>query len=260
MSCGYCDPEEWPVNKPGRTVGCANCIDINLYNKDCRDVMANMADGIVKVAVFDPPYRGITGGTPNDDRRPQGILSSNDGKIFKHNSIAPGDYLIGLYRVMAEQSHVYMMTNFHSLEDSLSSLRIAGFEIHNLLIWEKNNCTPSGWYMKNVEYTIFARKGKAYRVSNGKAKADKTCHHFKNPSSPKRHETEKPVELMQMYIENSSEEGDVIFDPFMGAGATAVACVNSSRRFIGCEIDTSYFNITAERVGQAPRYNFEDVL
>ena len=56
---------------------------------------------------------------------------------------------------------------------------------------------------------------------------------------------------MQILIENSSQEGDIIFEPFMGSGSTGVACMNTNRKFIGIELDKNYFNIAKERIEEA---------
>ena len=64
------------------------------------------------------------------------------------------------------------------------------------------------------------------------------------------HDTEKPVDLMKILIENSSNENDLVLDPFMGSGSTGLACKMSKRNFIGIEIDKKYFNIAKERIGQ----------
>ena len=53
---------------------------------------------------------------------------------------------------------------------------------------------------------------------------------------------------MRVLIENSSKEGDTVFDPFMGSGTTGVACNNLNRNFIGVEIDENYFNIAKQRI------------
>ena len=62
------------------------------------------------------------------------------------------------------------------------------------------------------------------------------------------HPTEKPVELMEILIKNSSKEGDLVMDPFVGVGATALACQNLKRNFIGCEIDKKYYDTAMERL------------
>jgi DNA modification methylase len=63
----------------------------------------------------------------------------------------------------------------------------------------------------------------------------------------KQHPTENSIKLMEILIENSSNEVDVVMDPFMGSGSTAKAADNLKRKFIGSEIDETYFNITLNR-------------
>tara|TARA_R110000744_G_C19135175_1_gene537517 strand:- start:53 stop:727 length:675 start_codon:yes stop_codon:yes gene_type:complete len=215
-----------------------------LYLGDCLEVMKDIPDGSVDMVLTDPPYRVISGGN-SSAQRPMGMLSANDGKIFKHNDISFSDYLPEFYRVMASRSHLYLMVNLINLETAMRCVREAGFKVHNLLVWHKNNVTPNRWYMKNVEYVIFARKGKAKSISNP---SSKTCHSFDNVKLGRLHPTQKPVELMQYYIENSSEVGDTVLDPFMGSGTTGVATKNLNRKFIGIELDEMYFNIAKDRI------------
>jgi site-specific DNA-methyltransferase (adenine-specific) len=75
----------------------------------------------------------------------------------------------------------------------------------------------------------------------------KTVHSFSNPTN-KTHPTEKPIKLMEFYITNSSNEGDVVLDPFMGSGSTGIACKNNNRNFIGIELDTNYFDLATKRI------------
>jgi site-specific DNA-methyltransferase (adenine-specific) len=71
------------------------------------------------------------------------------------------------------------------------------------------------------------------------------------------HPTEKPVELMEILIKNSSKEGDLVMDPFVGVGATALACQNLNRNFIGCEIDKKYYDTAMERLNSGLNDFFE---
>lgn len=64
----------------------------------------------------------------------------------------------------------------------------------------------------------------------------------------KVHPTEKPVDLMKILIENSSNEEDIVCDMFMGSGSTGVACLETNRKFIGCEIDSNFYNIAEDRI------------
>lgn len=70
----------------------------------------------------------------------------------------------------------------------------------------------------------------------------------KNVSKEKFHPCPVPIELMERIIKLTTEEGDVVLDPFMGSGTTALACLNTNRKFIGFEIDKKYFDIANERI------------
>ena len=72
---------------------------------------------------------------------------------------------------------------------------------------------------------------------------------YSNKTGNKLHPTQKPTDLLELFIKNSSDEKLVILDPFMGSGSTGVACQNTNRNFIGFELDEKYFNIAKERLG-----------
>ena len=72
-----------------------------------------------------------------------------------------------------------------------------------------------------------------------------------NRTGNKNHPTEKPVDLLETFIKNSSDENAVVFDGFMGSGSTGVACVNTNRDFIGIELDKGYFSTAKERIEKA---------
>lgn len=222
-------------------------MDIRLIQGDCLEAMKEIGDESVDLIVTDPPYKIITGGDKNGKNsvRPQGILRGNR-KLFKNNQIKISEWMPELYRVMKYNTHCYIFSNSLNLKDMLNLSEQCGFKLVNVLVWEKNNCTPSQYYMKNCEYVLLLRKGGAKWINN--IGASKTVHGFKNIISNKSHPTEKPVELMRFYIENSSSGNDVVLDPFMGSGSTGVACVNTGRNFIGIEMDEQYFKTAKSRI------------
>jgi DNA modification methylase len=65
------------------------------------------------------------------------------------------------------------------------------------------------------------------------------------------HPCQVPVALMKRIINLTTNEGDTIFDPFMGSGTTGIACMELGRNFIGCEIDPIYFAIAEKRIYEA---------
>ena len=220
-------------------------LENKIYNLDILELLKNIGDGCVDLVVTDPPYKVISGGKPHKKGQPSGMLSKNDGKIFKHNDIKPEIWIPEIYRVLKEGSHCYIMTNTINLENYLRICRETGFGLHNVLCWEKNNVTPSRWYMKNCEFTLFLRKGKAKTINNV---GSKMIHQFDNIIGNKTHPTEKPIELMKFYIANSSNIDDLVFDPFSGSGSTLIAAKELGRKYLGCEIDKEYYDIALDRL------------
>ncbi|MCU8322105.1 site-specific DNA-methyltransferase [Vibrio vulnificus] len=208
-----------------------------------------MADESVDLVVTDPPYK-ISSGGKGKGNQPKGMLNNDNrdvrsGSLFKHNEIKFSQWLPEVYRVLKSGSHAYFMTNAKNLNDLMNEALKAGFHFHNLLTWKKNNATPNRWYMQNSEFILFFRKGKAKSINNC---GTKTVIEVDNILGNKVHPTEKPVELMEILISNSSNENDVIFDPFAGSGATLRAAKNLNRNAIGIELDEEYFDVASKRL------------
>ena len=214
---------------------------------DCLEGMKAIPDNNIDLIVTDPPYkttqRGSSGGTG-------GILKeemTKRGKVFKHNDIEFNEWLPELYRVLKDTGHAYIMSNNKNLKDMLIEIEKAGFSIYKTLIWAKNSPITNMFYMDSHEYIIFCRKGKAKRINNC---GTKSVLNVDNPRN-KVHPTEKPVELMEILINNSSQEGELVLDPFIGSGTTAIACINTNRNYIGFELDKQYYDIANVRICKA---------
>lgn len=219
--------------------------NIKLYNNDCLNIFKSIQNESIDLIVSDVPYRVISGGRPKQKGQPSGILSKNDGKIFNNNDTKPSEYMGELYRILKEGTHCYIFINFINLQEMMEEAKKVGFKLHTLLVWEKNNKTPSRWYMKNQEYILFMRKGKAKPVKNtGVGHILK----FNNIIGNKTHPCEKPIDLLELLITNSTNENDTVLDCFMGSGSTGVACMNTNRKFIGIELEEIYFNVSVDRI------------
>ena len=222
--------------------------EYSLLFGDCLERMKEIPDASVDLCVSDIPYK-LTGGGKGDgvnSKRPKGILSDNSQLMSVPKF---EDWLPDLYRIMKDGSHTYLMCNFKNLNDLMNKSLAVGFKHINLLVWEKNNCTPSQFYMKNCEYTLLLRKGKSKYINN--IGESKTVHKFNNIIGNKVHPTEKPEQLMKFYVENSSNAGDTVLDMFMGSCSTGVAALNTNRRFVGVEMEEKYFDIAKDRIAKA---------
>ena len=230
-------------------------MNYQLYLGNALELFQNIPNNSIDCIITDPPYETISGGAQENEfvNRPTGILAKNDGKIFDYNDISITSWISECYRVLKENTHIYIMTNLLNLEEYMCEIRKAGFSIHNLLIWEKNNATPNRWYMKNCEYIIFARKGAAKPINNCGCKTVLPIKNVKN----RIHPTEKPIELLEIFIKNSSNPGDTILDPFGGSMSTALAAIKTGRNAISFEIDENYYNLGKERLDN---FNPEDIV
>ena len=199
------------------------------------------------MAASDPPYLLTSGG--NAVEVMGGMFShaeyDNDGELM---DIVPWDQMGGpIYRALKESADCYIMTNDKNLFAAHGGFTGAGFQFHNLLTWDKVRATRNRWYMKHNEFTLYLWKGNATRINDcGSMQTFKL-----NAPRETSHRTEKPVQLMAHYIENSSQPGQLVLDPFSGSGSTMVACVETGRRGIAIEKDPEYFEMTCARVQRA---------
>lgn len=169
------------------------------------------------------------------------------GSVFKHNSIKFAEWLPELYRVLKEGSHCYVMVNDRNMLELLSEAKKSKFKLLNILTWKKTKHTPNRYYLKNSEFIVFLRKGRAKNINNmGTFQVLEV-----DNVSKKRHPSEKPVELMNILINNSSNENEIVLDPFLGSGTTAVSAVINNRKFIGIEQEWEYCEIANERIKEA---------
>lgn len=204
----------------------------------------------IDLAIIDPPYKlnKTTGGLSNSgfSDRWQGNIKGSNKYVFENNNISFEDWLPKVYRVLKENSHCYIWVNDKNLSDLQKAAEKVGFKLHNILVWKKNNLTPNRWYMKNCEFILFLYKGKAKSIKNMSCSQFFEC---KNKlGRDKLHPTEKPIQILEELILNSSEENDFVLDCFMGSGSTGVACLRTKRNFLGFEIDENYYNIATKNL------------
>lgn len=223
-----------------------------LYCDDYKNVLKQLPDNSVDLIITDPPYkttkRGISKNTNTG-----GLVRSElgkQGKIFKHNNVPIKEFVPELYRVLKEGSHCYIMTNHVNLQEMLNTCTESGFHFIKCLIWDKGNKIMGQCYMSQFEYILFLRKGKHKKINNCGTSDILSIPNkkAKDENGKNLHDTEKPVELARILIENSSNEGDLVLDPFVGIGFVPIACKLTNRRFIGTEIDKKYFDITVNRL------------
>lgn len=208
---------------------------------DCLELMKDIPDGNVDMVVTDPPYKMTkTGNSCRPKYMPNGeILNGNVPNI--------NIWMKQVYRVLKDDSHFYTFVNINDLQDYLNIASEIGFKLHNILHMIKDTKMPNRWYLKYTEIILFFRKGKAFSIN------DLTSRDYMNVEMPtlrngKNHPTEKPINLFEKIIYNSSNENQIVLDPFAGSGTTAIAAENLNRRWICIEKEEEYYNKALERI------------
>lgn len=218
-----------------------------LYLGDCREILPTLPK--VNVVVTDPPYLLESGGCTNLNMGGK----FNADRYNNNGSIVPVDIefqdWLPLVADRLDKGHAYIMVNNRHVAECQKQAEVAGFRFHNLLVWDKGIATPNRWYMKNCEFTLFMFRGRGEKISDAGSKQLIKC----PPPMNAEHETQKPIALMEHYIGNSSEVGQIALDPFMGSGTTGVAAVQMGRKFIGIEREHKYFEIACKRIEDAQR-------
>lgn len=213
-----------------------------LYQGDCLALMKEMPDKSVDLVITDPPY-GIN--FVSNYRQHTYDKIENDDKLSWLD-----EFVDECFRVLKDNTAIYCFCSWHKIDVFKQAFQ-RKFKIKNIIVWEKNNTSMGdlkGSYAPKHEFCLFAHKGR--RLLNGfrfpdVIKAKRTGNKY--------HPTEKPVDLTELFVNASSNEQEIILDPFMGSGSTGVACVNTGRNFIGMEIDGGYFEIAKKRIEEAEK-------
>ncbi|WP_299831565.1 site-specific DNA-methyltransferase [uncultured Metabacillus sp.] len=228
-------------------------IELNkIHKEDCLEGMKKIEDNSINLVITDPPFKIVQGGAKTKGKNAmggtlaQGKSEVSSGTLFKHNDIKLSDWIPEVYRVLEDGGFFYCFINSLNLNELLTVAKQSKFKLNNVLVMIKDNCVVNQWYMKNVEYVAFFRKGKAKPLNN---RGIKTATNATMPSkSEKIHPTQKPLDYVQMLIENSSQENEIVFDPFMGSATTAIAAINANRQYLGFELDDEYYILGNERI------------
>lgn len=234
-----------------------------IYNMDCLEGMKQMADNSVDLVVTDPPYKFLSkssvsgGGFFNDKNKQNLIKIKNKFGLFFNPKI----YLSELKRIM-KNFNLYIFTNKNLIYDYIKFAKYNKY-VFDILLWIKPNPVPinKGHYLIDKEYIIYIRsKGATFNSNLG---YNNYFTYFSYPIGVKQkweHPTIKPIELIKKIIKISSNENDIVLDPFMGSGTTAVACKQLNRKFIGFETSKEYCDIANKRLSQDVLFNFDKGL
>jgi len=203
-----------------------------LYNGDCLEIMSKFPENSVDLVLTDPPY---------------GVRKKEEWDN-KENFLGMVNRWINLcYKVTRTVVLWFCADRMipYILKDKEK-------EFHRLLIWNKPPGSQfAGAMHTNIWYSIepilvFA---KTVPKTNKEKRFGYNCFNYRTvPKKKYSHPTTKPLGLMKDLIYFYSNENDLILDPFLGSGTTAIACEKLNRRWIGIEISKEYCEIAKQRI------------
>jgi DNA modification methylase len=201
---------------------------ISLHLGDCLDVLRDMPAGSVDAVVTDPPY-GV-GKAAWDDVVPPQVLWQEIARI-----------LVGGGSLVVFSGLKHMPTTMARIGTVL--------DYQWPFAWYKSNAMQFGKTGFSVlDMALWYGKG---RVTAANRRKDVIVCPIVPSKTAFGHPTPKPVDVMLHIVDCVTREGATVLDPFMGSGTTGVACVQTGRNFIGCEINPTYYAIAEKRIAEA---------
>ena len=198
---------------------------------DAVDWLKSLPTASVDLVITDPPYESLEKhrkvGTTT--RLKHSKASSNDWfEIFPNARFE--DLFVEIARVLKKDRHFYMFCDQETMFVAKPIAEDVGLRFHKPLVWDKVKIGMGYHYRARYEFILFFEKGK--RKLNDLGIADViSCPRIRNG-----YPTEKPVPVSKILVEQSTEVGELVIDPFMGSGSAGEAAVSTHRNFLGNDL------------------------
>jgi site-specific DNA-methyltransferase (adenine-specific) len=197
----------------------------------------------VDLVITDPPYESL------EKHRAVGTttrLKQSKGSSNKWFQIFPNarfpELFVEIYRVLKKDAHFYLFVDPETAFIAKPLAEAVGFKFWKPLIWDKRSIGMGYHYRGRYEMILFFEKGK--RRLNDLGIADV----IEAPRVRNGYPTEKPISVSEVLIRQSSTEGDLVIDPFMGSGSFGVAALNLKRQFEGNDLSSDSLELAHQRM------------
>ncbi|MBQ3989814.1 MAG: site-specific DNA-methyltransferase [Bacteroidales bacterium] len=211
-------------------------IELNkIYNADCLEKMKDIPDGSVDLVLTDIPYNEV-------NRKSNGLRNLDK----EHADIGIFN-LEELTTTLCDKTKgsVYMFCGINQVSEIRKTMAECGLSTR-LIVWEKTNPSPMNGdniWLSGIECCVFGKKkGATFNLHCKNSVLRYPC------GKHDIHPTQKPIELFRHLLKASTKENDVVLDPFMGSGTTAIACIREKRNFICIEKDPKFYDAAKKRI------------
>ncbi len=234
--------------------------DSLLLNGDCVAKMNTIPDKSVDSIITDPPYNiGLFMHERNTNlkkmRENQFAYAGWDNMAYEEWKNSMDLFLGQCARVLKKKGSLVIFMSVLKGADIIELAQKHSFYYKTTGVWHKTNPMPRNMNLHFVNSTecwiYFVYKGTSGTFNNGGSVKHDFLESSVCPASEKKHgkhPTQKPLKILKELIECLTNPNDVVLDPFMGSGSTCVACAIMGRRYIGIELDETYYEIAKERI------------
>lgn len=230
-----------------------------IYNEDCLETMARIPDNSIDLVVTSPPYN--KGFYANKNAKQSKVWNTLNGRKIAYDSFSddmfPEDYEEWQKAVISECIRILKPSGslFYNHKDIIYKGLIVppkwvyDFKVRQQIIWDRqSSCMidphyfmPANewiyWIVKDEKKVFFDKEKSSFRTNIWRMNVDK------NP-----HPAPFPYIMAANIINCCSKKGDIVYDPFMGSGTTALASVKLGRQYIGSEISEKYVQMANEKI------------
>ena len=238
---------------------------IKIFQGDCLEILPAIPEGCVDLIFADPPYflsnDGITCHAGRMVSVNKGQWDRSRGAYANHEFNRA--WLAACQRVLKPNGTIWVSGTAHVIHSVGFAMQQLGFKLLNDISWVKPNPPPNlscRYFTHATETIIWAAKSKKskhtfhYKLMRQLAggKQMKSVWQILPPDREEKrfgkHPTQKPVALLERILLASSNEGDIVLDPFMGSGSSAIACLGLRRFFCGLEIEEQFLGLALARI------------
>ncbi|MDE0519176.1 MAG: site-specific DNA-methyltransferase [Candidatus Dadabacteria bacterium] len=249
-----------------------------IYNGDCVKVMREKIDEKSIDLIFaDPPYNLSGSGLKWEGNKTGGnwyMINENWDKMTAPEYMQfTRQWISSCHRVLKDNGSIYIACSYHNISEVMIVLKQLDFKINNVITWRKTNAMPNMTkrvFTHSTEFIVWAVKGRGWTFNYEEIKEINP--EKQKDGSPKQmrdfwelplvqgrerlrgednralHPTQKPEEMLKRIILASSNEGEVVLDPFLGSGTTTYVARKYGRKWIGIEQNSEYVGIAKKRM------------
>lgn len=232
----------------------------NIYCGDAIELIKKIPDNSIDLIVTDPPFAIDFGPKrSNYNRKDSNVLEGYSEVSKKEYYNFSFNWIKECYRILKSTGSMYVFSGWTNLKDILNAIDDVGFITVNHLIWKYQFGVFTRRKFVTSHYHIL------FVVKNEKKYKFNKIEHYPEDvwiinreywTNKTKTPTKLPLELVKKIILYSSDEGDIVFDPFAGSGTVLVAAKMLKRHFLGFEIVEKYCSFAKERINNTPKTLF----